>query len=48
MEFSLYRSECAYQSKLNTHYTSGTRCFELLEIIMRTENVTHSRTISVF
>lgn len=48
MEVSLYRSEHAYESKLNTHYTSRTCCFELLEIIMRTENVIHSRTVPVF
>lgn len=48
MEFSLYRSECAYESKLNTRYTRRTHCFELLEISMRTGNVIHSRTVTVF
>lgn len=48
MEFSLYRSECADESKLNTRYTSRTHCFELLEISMRTGNVIHSRTVTVF
>lgn len=35
-------------TELNTHYTSRTRCFELLEIIMRIENVVHSGTVLVY